>query len=98
MCLHRGGNPPRIRHVAYDPLSEKLRAATPVAIPELLGLFARFEALTLTELQHAFAACEARFRTWVEAPENAGKHINEAPDYLERIALDSLVERRMWAE
>jgi hypothetical protein len=84
--------------VAYDPLSDKLRAATPVAIPELLDLFARFEALTLTELQAAFATCETRFRAWVEAPENVGRPINDAPDYLERIALDSLVERRMWAE
>ncbi len=98
MRLHRGRQPHRIPVVAYDPLSDKLRAATPVAIPELLELFARFEGLSLTELQAAFAACEARFRAWVEAPENAGRPITESPDYLERIALDSLVERRMWAE
>jgi hypothetical protein len=96
--LHRVRNPLRIRHVTYDPLSEKLRATTPVAIPELLGLFAQFEGLPLTGLQEAFAACETRFRHWVEAPENAGKPITESPDYLERIALDSLIERRMWAE
>jgi hypothetical protein len=98
MRLHRSRDPLRIRHVAYDPLSEKLRGTTPVAIPELLGLFAQFEGMSLTELQETFAACEARFRAWVEAPENAGKPISAAPDYLERIALDSLVERRMWAE
>lgn len=98
MRLHRSRDPRRIRHVAYDPLSEKLRAATPVAIPELLELFARFEGLPLTGLQEAFAACEARFRVWVEAPENVGKPINQSPDYLERIALDSLLERRTWAE
>jgi hypothetical protein len=96
--LHRRRDPLRIRHVSYDPLSEKLRATTPVAVPELLGVFAQFEHLSLTELQDAFAACEVRFRVWVEAPENAGKPIKEAPDYLERIALDSLLERRMWAE
>lgn len=84
--------------MAYDPLSDKLRAATPVAIPELLDLIARSEGLPLAELQAAFAACETRFRSWVEAPENAGRAITEAPDYLERIALDSLIERRMWAE
>lgn len=98
MGLHRGGNPPRIQRVAYDPLSDKLRQTAPVAIPELLELFERFEGLTLTELQDAFAACEARFRAWVEAPENAGRPINEAPEYLNRIALDSLLERRMWWE
>jgi hypothetical protein len=98
MRLHRSRDPLRIRHVTYDPLSEKLRATTPVAVPELLELYAQFEGLSLTALQEAFAACQARFRTWVEAPENAGKPISAAPDYLERIALDSLVERRMWAE
>jgi hypothetical protein len=84
--------------VTYDPLSQKLRATTPVAIPELLELYAQFEDMPLTGLQEAFAACQARFRAWVEAPENAGKPISAAPDYLERIALDSLVERRMWVE
>lgn len=84
--------------MAYDPLSDKLRGATPVAIPELLELFARFEGLPLAELQAEFAACEARFRAWVEAPENSDTAINGAPDYLTRIALDSLIERRMWAE
>lgn len=75
-----------------------MRAATPVAVPELLDLIARSEGLSLVALQSAFAACETRFRTWVEAPHNAGRPITEAPDYLERIALDSLIERRMWAE
>jgi hypothetical protein len=96
--LHRRGDPLRIRPVTHDPLSEKLRGTTPVAIPELLDLFAQFEGLPLTDLQASFAACEARFRAWVEAPENARKPISAAPDYLERIALDSLIERRMWAE
>jgi hypothetical protein len=50
------------------------------------------------ELQEAFDACEARFRAWVGAPENAGRPIREAPDYLDRIALDSLLERRTWTE
>lgn len=84
--------------MAYDPLSDKLRQTAPMAIPELLDLFGRYEHLTLTELQAEFAACEARFRAWVEAPENAGRPISDAPDYLDRIALDSLLERRMWWE
>jgi hypothetical protein len=84
--------------VAYDPVSQKLPAAAPIAQPELLEAFARFEHLTLMELQEAFDACEARFRAWVEAPENAGRPIREAPDYLDRIALDSLLERRTWTE
>jgi hypothetical protein len=84
--------------VGYDPVSRKLSAAAPVALPELVERMSRFEDRSLSELQEAFAACEARFRAWVEDPENAGRPISEAPDYLDRIALDSLIERRMWLE
>jgi hypothetical protein len=92
------GDPPRIGGVAYDPVSRKLPASAPVAHRELLDAFARFEHLTLTELQDAFDATEARFRAWVEDPANAGRPLREAPDYLDRIALDSLLERRTWME
>jgi hypothetical protein len=96
--LHGGLDPRRIVGVAYDPLSDKLREAAPVAMPQLLELFASFEGLTLPELQDAFAACEQRFRDWVRDPANVGRPISESPDYLDRIALDSLIERRMWRE
>jgi hypothetical protein len=98
MRLHRRRHPRRIVGMSYDPLSNKLREAAPVAMPELLELFASFEGLTLAELQGAFAACEQRFREWVRDPANAGRPISESPDYLDRIALDSLIERRMWRE
>jgi hypothetical protein len=83
--------------VAYDPVSRKLASAAPMA-PELVDAFARFEGLTLAELQTRFDEAQARFRAWVEDPANAGRPISEAPDYLDRIALDSLLERRTWAE
>ena len=98
MRLHRRRDPRRIVCVSYDPLSDKLREAAPTAMPELLELFASFEGLTLGELEEAFAACEQRFRDWVQDPANAGRPISESPDYLDRIALDSLIERRMWSE
>lgn len=84
--------------MAYDPVSQKLPASAPIAQPELLALFARFEHLSLMELHAALEGAEARFRAWVEHPDNAGRPIREAPAYLERIALDSLRERRTWAE
>ena len=87
----------KIGLVAYDPVSRKLSAVAPMA-PELVEAFARFEGLTLTELQERFDEAQARFRAWVEDPVNAGRPISEAPDYLDRIALDSLLERRTWAE
>jgi hypothetical protein len=83
--------------VAYDPVSRKLAAVAPVA-PALLARFERFEGLTLLELREEFTAADQRFQAWVRAPENAGRPIAEAPDYLDRIALDSLLERRTWAE
>jgi hypothetical protein len=87
----------RIGLVAYDPVSRKLPAAAPMS-PELVAAFARFEGLTLSELQARFDDAQARFRAWVEDPVNAGRPISEAPDYVDRIALDSLIERRTWAE
>ena len=99
VTLHRRRDPLRIRHASDDPLSKKLRGTTPVAIPELLGLFAQFEHLSLTELQAAFTACEARFRAGVEAPENAGKPIKDAPDYLGTDRVGQLARSYgMWAE
>lgn len=83
--------------MAYDPVSHKLSSVAPVA-PGLVEAFGRFEALTLTELQEAFDATEERFKTWVRDPANEGRPISDAPDYLDRIALDSLLERRTWAE
>lgn len=83
--------------VAYDPVSRKLSAVAPMA-PDLVAAFERVEGLTLTELQERFDETDGRFRAWVEDPANAGRPIAEAPDYLDRIALDSLLERRTWAE
>jgi hypothetical protein len=86
-----------IRVVAYDPVSRKLSAVAPVA-PELVEAFARHEGLTLTELRDAFARADERFKAWVRDPVNEGRPLSDAPDYLDRIALDSLLERRTWAE
>lgn len=82
--------------MTYDPLSDKLRRATPVAMPELLERIATFEHLSLEELIAALEECEERFRTWVRA--NPERPITDAPDYVDRIALDSLRERRTWWE
>ncbi|MBI2684645.1 MAG: hypothetical protein HYX33_04555 [Actinobacteria bacterium] len=84
--------------MAYDPVSQKLAAVAPIADAEIVAAIDRFQHLGIVKLQAAFEACNARFRTWVEAPENAGRPISEAPDYRDRIALDSLLERRMWWE
>lgn len=83
--------------MAYDPVSRKLADVAPVA-PELLEVFERYESLTLLELREQFAQADRRFQEWVRDPVNEGCPISQAPDYLDRIALDSLLERRTWAE
>lgn len=82
---------------AYDPVSSKLSDIAPVA-PELLEAFAKFEHLTYQELNERFAEYTEEFRRWVERPENADRPIKEWPGYLDRIALDALIERRTWME
>ncbi|MEW6581610.1 MAG: hypothetical protein AB1416_02465 [Actinomycetota bacterium] len=84
--------------MGYDIVSESLARVAPLMDPELLGAFRRHESLTLPQLQVERAACEDRFRAWVRDPANEGRPISEAPDYLDRIALDALLERRMWWE
>lgn len=84
--------------MTYDPLSDKLARSTQVAMPELLERFKLYEHLTIMELQAAFDANEEAFRAWVRDPVNEGRPISEAPQYIDRIALDSLRERRTWFE
>ena len=58
----------------------------------------RWETVDRPFLKEAFDAADERFKAWVRDPANEGRPISDAPDYLDRIALDSLLERRTWAE
>lgn len=83
--------------MAHDPVSPKLSDIAPVD-PELMAAFERFEHLSYQELNEQFAAHTDRFRRWVEDPANEDRPIAEWPGYLDRIALDALIERRTWME
>jgi len=83
---------------SYDPLSEKLPTHAKVAEPRLAAALARYETLTVPELEDAFAQNDAAFKSWVQEPGNAERPINEFPGYIDRIAIDSLIERRTWME
>jgi hypothetical protein len=87
-----------IRHMSWDPLSEKLVENSPLRTPELVAAFARYEHLTISELDTAWDAINVAFREWVDAPDNAGAPIQSSPQYWDRIAIDSLRERRTWWE
>jgi tRNA nucleotidyltransferase (CCA-adding enzyme) len=52
----------------------------------------------LAGLGAAWDAVNRDFRAWVEHPDNAGRPIQESPVYVDRIAIDSLRERRTWWE
>jgi hypothetical protein len=83
---------------SYDPLSEKLPTRAPIAEPRLAAAFKRYETLTVPELEDAFSRNDAEFKAWVQQPGNAKRPIQEFPGYVDRIAIDSLIERRTWME
>jgi hypothetical protein len=84
--------------VTGDPLSTRLLAASPLRNPVAIAAFERYEALTIAALDVAWDQINADFRIWVEAPENAGRPIQDAPQYWDRIAIGSLQERLTWWE
>jgi hypothetical protein len=84
--------------VAHDLLSQRLLAVSPMRDPAMIAAFERYELLGIPELDAAWDAVNAEFRRWVEAPENRGRPIQEAPQYWDRIAIGTLQERRTWWE
>lgn len=83
--------------MSEESVSRRLAEVAPVA-PELLEALERFEHLGYAELQEQFEVHTQRFRAWVEEPGNEERPISEWPGYLDRIALDALIERRTWME
>ena len=79
-------------------LSERLMAVSPMRNPAMIAAFERYELLGIPELDAAWEAVNADFRRWVVAPENAGRPIQAAPQYWDRIAIGTLQERRTWWE
>ncbi len=84
--------------MSWDLISEKLSSVAPIMDGRLTEALARYETLSLPDLEAAWERVQGEFRAWVEAPENAGRPIQEAPCYVDRIAVDSLRERRTWWE
>jgi hypothetical protein len=84
--------------VSSNLLSERLMAVSPMRIPAMIAAFEQYELLGIPELDGAWDAVNAEFRRWVEAPANAGRPIQDAPQYWGRIAIGTLQERRTWWE
>lgn len=83
---------------SYDPLSKKLATQAPIATAGLTEALERYEALTVPELEAAFQRNTEEFKRWVQAEGNRGRPISDFPGYTDRIAIDSLIERRTWME
>ena len=81
-----------------DHVSGNLSASAPIALDGLTDAIARWEGASLDELRTASDRITGEFRTWIDDPVNAGRPISEAPVYLDRMAVELLIERRYFSE
>ena len=80
-------------HIAAD-----LAASAPIAIPGLSEAIARWENRTLADLRAASARHRDEVRRWAGDPGNAERPISDAPFYLDRMAVEVIIERRYFIE
>ena len=79
-------------------LVSNLASSAPVALEGLTEALSRWEGQSLDDLRVASARISDEFRTWVEDPANAGQPISDAPVYLDRMAVEIIIERRYFTE
>ncbi len=93
-----GDDVPRIKHVAHDDISRRLDDSAPVANQAILQAIERMQDRSLADLQEAADAAQEAFRSWVEDPANSDRPFIECPAYVDRIAAESILERRLFTE
>ena len=86
-----------IEHMA-DHVSGNLAASAPIALDGLTDAIARWESSSLDELRAASERITEEFRVWITDPANDGRPISDAPVYLDRMAVEVLIERRYFSE
>lgn len=69
-----------------------------MALDGLAEAIARWEGRSLDELQRASDRMRADVRSWAEDPTNAERPISDSPVYLDRMAVEVLIERRFFTE
>lgn len=74
-------------------LSGRLAAVAPLD-PRLRAAIARFEHLSLSDLQGALRRREDGLRVWAGDPANRGRATTASPGHLDRVALGVLIEYR----
>lgn len=79
-------------------MSGNLAASAPIALDGLTDAIARWEGSSLDELRAASERIKDEFRAWIDDPANTGRPISDAPVYLDRMAVEVLIERRYFSE
>jgi hypothetical protein len=81
-----------------DHVADNLNASAPIALDGLQQAIARWEGCTLDELQAESDRIREEVRLWAEDPANAERPISDSPVYLDRMAVEVLIERRYFTE
>jgi hypothetical protein len=81
-----------------DHVARNLDASAPIALEGLAEAIARWEPCSLDELQSASDRIQREVRAWAEDPANAERPISDSPVYLDRMAVEVLIERRYFTE
>jgi hypothetical protein len=81
-----------------DHVAGNLSAAAPIALEGLAEAIARWEGHTLDALHAASDSIRTEVRAWADDPANASRPISDSPVYLDRMAVEVLIERRYFTE
>ena len=79
-------------------MARNLDASAPIALDGLAEAIARWEPRSLDELQSASDRIQREVRAWAADPANADRPISDSPVYLDRMAVEVLIERRYFTE
>lgn len=79
-------------------MADNLSASAPIALDGLQEAIAKWEGCSLDQLREASDRIRDEVREWASDPANAERPISDAPVYLDRMAVEVLIERRYFTE
>lgn len=79
-------------------MADNLSASAPIALDGLQEAIAKWEGCSLDQLREASDRVRDEVREWASDPANAERPISDAPVYLDRMAVEVLIERRYFTE
>ena len=81
-----------------DHVADNLSASAPIALDGLQEAIAKWEGCSLDELRAASDRIRDEVRQWATDPANSARPISDSPVYLDRMAVEVLIERRYFTE